>query len=405
MPGLAWARSPSRKTPRRRAALASVFVLAHNSSGVLGGGEIGTVLLLEGLQRRGHRVLLLCRTPEIARRAATYGIPTGVQPIAGDAMLPHALRFGARLRRERPDALILTTFKRVVLAGLGARLARAPFVVQRIVLQGDSPARGARYRWAFRNLVDAIVLNADAMRADFLAGDPRLNPAKVITILDGVRAPARSRPPGAVRHELGIPPEVPVVGCIARLASQKRLDRLLRAVALLPPAVHCIIAGEGPALERTRGLAAELNIAGRVHLPGFRADVGDVLAALDVFVVSSDREGLANAMLEAMAFGLPVVSTAVSGAREALDPAAENPRAGLVTGFSETELADAMRTVLADPIARHSLGAAARDRAERQFGQERFLDEWERLLAEGHRHRGRRAAPAEVASDHGAPAP
>src|SRR5688500_1625280 len=199
-----------------------MFILAHNASGILGGGEIGTALLLAGLQRRGHRVLMLLRDGEMAARVAEYGIPTGVQRVGGDAMLPDALRLAARIRRERPDAVILTTFKKVFLSGLGARLAGAPFVVQRIVLQGDTPARGARYRVALRRFVDAVVLNADAMRPAFLAGDPQLDPAKVITLLDGVRAPVRSAEPGAVRRELGIPEDAFVIGCVARLARQKR---------------------------------------------------------------------------------------------------------------------------------------------------------------------------------------
>ena len=69
-----------------------MFILAHNSSKAFGGGEIGTVLLLAGLQRRGHRVLMLFRDEQNAARGAAYGIPTGVQRVGGDAMLPDALR-------------------------------------------------------------------------------------------------------------------------------------------------------------------------------------------------------------------------------------------------------------------------------------------------------------------------
>jgi glycosyltransferase involved in cell wall biosynthesis len=364
-----------------------MFILAHNSSKAFGGGEIGTVLLLAGLQRRGHRVLMLFRDQEKADRAASYGIPTGVQRVGGDAMLPDAARLAARLRRERPDAVILTTFKKAFLSGLGARLAGAPFVVQRIVLQGDTPARGGRYRLALRRWVHRVVLNADAMRAPFLAGDPALDPAKVVTILDGVRAPVRTGEPGGVRRELGIPADALVVGSVARLAGQKRFDRLLRALAMLPEPVHCLIAGDGPAMEGIRAVAAELGMLDRVHLAGFRRDVGDVLSAMDVFAISSDREGFANAMLEAMASGIPVVSTDVSGAREALDAAPGEPRVGIVTGFGEAELAEAIGGLLRDGDARRRMGEAARERALRRFGEERFLDEWERLLEDGVRGR------------------
>src|SRR5690606_9098536 len=238
----------------------------------------------------------------------------------------------ARLRHERPDAVILTTFKKVFLTGLGARLAGVPFVVQRIVLQGDTPARGARYRIALRRFVDAVVLNADSMRPAFLAGDPQMEPSRVLTILDGVRSPEAVGPPYAVRNELGIPADAFVIGSVARLARQKRFDRLLRALSFLPDRVHCIIAGEGEELEPMRSLATELGLTRRVHLIGFRANVGDVLAALDLFVISSDREGLANAMLEAMMTGLPVVTTDVSGAREAVAGTDDEPAAGIITG-------------------------------------------------------------------------
>ena len=360
-----------------------MFVASHNGSRVLGGGETGTALLLAGLQARGHRVLMLCRDAEMAGRVAAFaGIPTDVQRVGGDASVPDALRFAARLRRERPDAVILTTFKKVLLAGLGARLARVPFVVQRIVLEGDTP-RAPRYRFALRHLVDAITLNAAAMRPPFLAGDARLDPAKVVTLLDGVEAPPRTREPGAVRRELGIPASAVVVGAVARLASQKRFDRLLRAAASLPSPVHVLLAGEGGRRGAIEAVAAELGMADRVHLPGFRTDVGDVLAALDLFVVSSDREGMANAMLEAMAAGVPVVSTDVSGAREALEAAAGEVPPGTVCGSDEASLAEAMASVLADPERLRAMGQAARARAEARFGRARFVDEWERLLEEG----------------------
>jgi glycosyltransferase involved in cell wall biosynthesis len=358
-------------------------IVAHNASSVLGGGEIGTALLLAGLQARGHDVLMLCRDRALAGRVAEYGIPAGVQRLGGDAMLPDALRLAARLRREGAQAALLTSFRRVFLAAMGARLVRVPFVVQRVVLEGDTPARGARYRLALSRWTDAVVPNADSLRSEFLAAAPRLDPARVRTIADGVRPPERRRAPGAVRRALGIPDGAPVVGSVGRLARQKRFDRLLGAVAVLGPRARLLIVGEGPAEGALRARAAELGMAERVHLPGFRRDVGDLLGAMDVFAVSSDREGMANAMLEAMMAGLPVVSTEVSGAREALDGGA-----GVVVERSEAALAQALGALLGDPDARARLGAAARARAEARFGVERFLDAWEALLVEGVR-RGR----------------
>lgn len=358
-----------------------MYVLAHNGSSILGGGEIGTALLLAGLQARGHRVRMLCRDAEMAERVARYGIPTGVARVGGDAMLPDALRFAAALRRERPDALVLTTFKKVFLAGMGARLAGVPRVVQRIVLSTDVP-RGARYRLALRRFVDVIALNAAVMRPAFLAADPELDPTRVRTLYDGVRVPPRTAEPCAVRRALGLPEGARTVGAVARLAKQKRFERLLGAVALLPPDVHCVLAGEGPEHAALEALAAELGIAERTHFLGFRADVGDVLDAIDVHVVCSDKEGMANAMLEAMAAGVPVVSTRVSGADEALEPLADGRRPGLLVGPGPAEIADALRGMLDDPARLAEMSAAARERVEERFSYDGFLDRWERLLEE-----------------------
>ena len=103
---------------------------------------------------------------------------------------------------------------------------------------------------------------------------------------------------------LRLPADAPVVGAVARLGIQKRLDRLLEAVSRMPE-VHLVLAGEGEMETDLRALAGRLGMENRVHFLGFRSDVGRVLAALDVFALTSDREGMANAMLEAMVASTP----------------------------------------------------------------------------------------------------
>lgn len=358
-------------------------IVAHNGSAILGGGETGTALLLAGLQRRGHQVLMLCRDRAMAARIAEYGIPTAVQRVGGDVALHDAVRLAAALRRLRPDAVVLTSFKKLFLAGLGARLAGVPLVVQRVVLSSDTGARGARYRFALRNLVDVVTPNADAMRPPLLASTPRLTPERVLTLHDGVERPRLSREPGALRRELAIPAGARVVGSVTRLAPQKRLDRLLRALAALPQDVHCVLAGEGPLEAELRGLARALGVESRTHFLGFRRDVGDVLDALDVFVVCSNREGMANAMLEAMAAGVPVVSTPVSGAAEALGTDASDAAPGVLIDEAAESLAPALARLLDDAAARAAMGRAGSERVRAHFSADAFLDRWERLLHDG----------------------
>ncbi|MFL5542065.1 MAG: glycosyltransferase [Longimicrobiaceae bacterium] len=355
-----------------------MFVVAHNGARIWGGAERATALLLAGLQARGHRVLLLCNDALVARRAGEMGVPARILPLGGDGMITHAIRLAAVLRRERPDAFIVGTFRKLFLAALGARLARVPRVVARVGLETDTP-RSLKYRLALPRWVDAVVVNATRIRAAFDAL-PGLGPERVCVIPNGVVPPERRQPRGTLRAQLGIEADAPVVGAVARLARQKRLDRLLRAVAALPAEVRCVVAGDGEERESLEALAKGLGISGRVHFLGHRDDTGDVLDALDVFVVSSGREGLSNAMLEALAAGVPVVSTRVSGADDALEPFADGSAPGVIVGSGDDDLASALRQLLGDADLRARMGEAAKRRAAERFGFEGMLDRWEAVL-------------------------
>lgn len=357
-----------------------MFVAAHNGAHVWGGAERGTSLILAGLRGRGHRVLLYCNDPRVAEEAERLGVPTSLLPLGGDVAVHHALRFARELRRRSPDALLLGTFKKLWLGALAGRLAGVPRVIARIGLETDTP-RNLKYRLVMSSWIDTIVLKADDVRERYREALPGLPEERLVTIHGGIEPRTRRHPEGAVRRELGIPEGAVVVGSVGRLVDQKRYDRFVRALSLLPESVHGVLAGEGAERAPLESLAREAAVAPRLHFLGHREDVGDVLDALDLFVVSSDREMLSFAMLEALAAGVPVVSTPVSGAREALEDPAGDAAPGVVADFSAEALAAAVGRLAAEPALRGRMGRAAAERARESFGFERMLDAWERVLA------------------------
>lgn len=372
-----------------------MYLIVVDAWWTFGGTQKWTALLLAELQRRGHRVLFLCRNREVAEHVAAFGIPTDLVRLGGDVSFAHSVRFARLLREHRPDAVLFTSFHKIWLGGIATRMAGVPRVLARIGSSNHKPHRW-KYRFVIRQRwVDLVSVNAERMRTACLHELEGVDPRRVITVYDGVARPERTGPPGLVRHSLGLPPEAQVIGAVARLANeQKRFDRLFHALADLPPHVHCIIAGDGPDREMLKALADELGIRSRVHLLGYRTDIGNVLDALDVYVISSDFEGMANAMLEAMSAGLPIVSTPVSGTDEALDPFPDGTVPGLIVGFAAAELASALRGLLSDSERLRSMGEVAARRWAERFGFDRMVDEWEALLW---------GDPAAVA-DRGAPA-
>lgn len=394
---------------------------AHNGAPVWGGAEIALARIVAGLGRRGHDVLLHCNDSEVARRAEALGAPTRMTHLGGDIALHQAARFALRLRRRSPDALLLGTFRKLWLGALAGRIADVPRVVARIGLETDTP-RNAKYRFVLRRWVDAVAFNADVMRARFAAALPDFR-GELVTIHTGI--PAGCAAPGeagrALREALGIPATAPVVGSVGRLASQKRYDRIVRALPSLAGA-HALILGEGAERGALEAMAAGLGVASRLHLPGHADDPTAGLEAMDVFVLCSDREGMSNAMLEALAAGVPVVSTDVSGAREALAPPDSPAPAGAAPGEdgamegedgategedgategedgvprrgagapqhaapglvlpSPDALVPTLNALLADGGRRDAMANAARRVAAERFDEERMLDDWERLL-------------------------
>ena len=352
-------------------------IVAHNAARIWGGAERATVLLLRGLADRGHDVMLLCNTKLVAEHAIAQGVPAQICVIAGDLSLHHAFRLSRVLRKLEPDVFIVGTFKKLFLASLGARLAHVPRTVARVGLETDTP-RSWKYRKALRSWVDGVVVNAQRMTKPFVelqgfdAGDVRV-------IWNGVRPPQPRHEPGAVRRELGLPDDVFVIGTVSRLAKQKRIDRLIDVVALLP-GVQCIVAGDGPRRKALEEHICRMKVADRVHFLGERDDTADVIDALDVFVVSSDTEGLSNAMLEAMSRSRPIVSTPVSGADDALASDSKDSPAGSVTDFTPQSIAEAIAQLRDDRPRRTALGESARRRADSRFSLDRMLDSWEEFL-------------------------
>ncbi len=355
-----------------------IRIALHNASREWGGAEISQTELLEGLSRRGHHAVMYYNHEVVAEGAAARGIEVRKSYLGGDAAVHHAWRLARALRRDKTDALILGFYKKNLLAALAGRLAGLPRVIARIDVSRNVP-HYFKYRYVFKNWIDIVVTVSEDVRRHYIdAGD---DPARVVTIHKGIEPGYLSKPSGAVRRSLGLAPDAPLIGAIGRLVTQKRFDRLLRAFAQLPEQVHCLIAGDGEQREALETLATELGVGERLHLLGWRTDIPDVVDALDVLVISSDFESLAIVNLEAMAGGVPVVSTAVAGAEEALGAEDDEVAPGVIVDMNADALAEVGAQLLADPEKRRAMGRAGKRRLKEKFSFQRMVDRWEEVLA------------------------
>jgi glycosyltransferase involved in cell wall biosynthesis len=232
---------------------------------------------------------------------------------------------------------------------------------------------------------DVVVAVSEALSRQ-LADTVVADPTRIRVVLNGVDT-CRFHPRavnGALRTELGISPGVPVIGSIGRLDPIKGYDVMIQALGMLRatwtegPAPVLILVGDGPDQARLGALSERYGLRDAVRLTGWRKDVENVYAALDVFTLSSWSEGTSLALLEAMSTGVCPIVTDVGGSPSVLG---ERLRHRLVRPGDRAALADAWRDALRQPDRRGADGAVARERVHEAFGLATMVRQYERIYA------------------------
>jgi glycosyltransferase involved in cell wall biosynthesis len=271
------------------------------------------------------------------------------------------------LRRERPDILHASSSKAGALGRLAAFAARVPiriFTVHGWAFAACSGPASSLYRWADRLVrpvtTVTICVSENERAAGIRAG--ACSAERTVVIRNAVSLGGRPR----ARHGT----TRPLLIAVGRLKAPKDFLTLVRAFALLPPhSFEALIVGDGPDRGTLEREVRRLGLENRVRLVGERHDVPDLLAAADVFVLSSVSEGLPVSVLEAMAAELPVVASRVGGLPELV---LDGLTGLLVEPRNAAKLADALGLLVADPRLRRRLGAAGLKYAESHFDPQSF---------------------------------
>ena len=330
------------------------------------------------------RVVSLLDAGIVGPRLAGCGVPVealGMRRGAGDLL--RLWRLVALLRQEQPDIVQTWLYHADLLGLTAARLAGVRRVLWNLRGSGlEHHHYGNRFRWVVRMLArlsalpDAVVANAEAgCRFHAQAGYRPRRWALIPNAIDIERFKPDPVAGARLRARLGLPAEAGIIGMTARLDPMKDHCTFLRAAALLAARgldVHFVLIGRGVALEAecVRPFLADPLLAPRLHFLGEREDVAELVAGFDLAALSSAfGEGFPNVVAEAMACGVPVVSTDVGDAGRILGDG------GLLVAPRDAEaMADAWQTLLAAPHRRAAMGRSGRARIAREFGLDRMVD-------------------------------
>jgi glycosyltransferase involved in cell wall biosynthesis len=357
-------------------------LVIQSMSRVWGGNEKWFATVATGLVKRGHEIIVSCPDGPVRDRLRRLGLrttgfrPRGViDPVSG-------LSFAAWLRSEKPDAVLATSWQSIAWVAAACRAAGVKRFVVRLGIKRSAPRYSPR-ALAFRKSVDALIINSPEIGEEWLRTSPGFPPDKIHLILNGIEqnTPDKGEAAHRLRAELGIPEGAIVVGGAGNISERKGFDITLRAIALANNEhLRLVIIGDGPHRETLVEFAERLGINRHVHWLGRRDDAARLIAACDIFVLSSRNEGMANVMLEAMAAGTPVIGADVSGVRLALGVTDTRPDAGwIVRPDDPVSTASAINSIAAAlvsaPLSVRERTNEARWRIENWFEPTRMIDE------------------------------
>jgi glycosyltransferase involved in cell wall biosynthesis len=359
------------------------MVIAHVLSSFGQGGQERVAADLARLQRAaGHEVLAISIAPGPEGSTAAAFRVAGVPPATiakrprVDPSLP--VRLAVHFRRHHVEVVHTHNPHALIYGAPAAWLAGAVVIHSK---HGMNPDRKRRLflRRAAARLADAYVAVSPSLATKALEqGDCESSSLHVIANgIDVERFAPSRRARRKIRDDLGIPGDAWLVGTVGRLAPEKDQALLVDAMApLLSEGRRLVIVGDGTEREALRARVASIPGGGYVHMLGERHDVESILAALDAFALTSRTEGLPLVLLEAMATGLPVISTAVGGIPDLV----EHGVTGLLSPAADREsLREHLATLSTDRSLSSQMGEAGRNEVLRRYSVDRMASEYEAL--------------------------
>jgi glycosyltransferase involved in cell wall biosynthesis len=297
-----------------------------------------------------------------------------------------------RLMKKREIMIVRTHQYHANLYGrIAANLAGVPCIIASIhnIYNRDRKIHRRMINRFLAGLTDKIIAVSETVGRDIMKYDS-IPKDKIMVIYNGIEINRflQMSNGSSVRMEFNIPSSVPVIGIVGRLVHQKGHKYLLEAMVRIKarfPGSLLLIVGDGPLKGELTAYATAQGLGEDVIFAGSRMDIPDLLAAIDIFVFPSFREGLGNALLEAMAAGKPIIATDIAPMREIINSAEVGI---LVPPKDSGALASAIEVLMSDSVRAEALGSAARSRALSFFDIKNTVNNYTGLFEDIMRRKG-----------------
>lgn len=344
-----------------------------------GGQELRVLAESQGMAARGHQVLIAAPVDApVFKEASARGLATVAVPMVRKSVRG-LLAMRALLMNHAADLVVTHSSTDSWLTALAcATLRKAPPLIRTRHVSAPISANAAT-RWLYRRASAHVVTTGEALRLQVMheAALPAHQVTSVPTGIDLDRFCPADRM--VARSRLNLPDKRFIIGIVATLRSWKGHRYLVEALAALrDERTVLVIVGDGPGRSNLQAQVESLGLGEWVLMPGNQKEVALWMQAFDLFVLPSyANEGVPQALMQAMACGLPVISTPVGAIGEIV----EDGHTGLMVPPRDVKaLGAAIARLRDDPAARRALGEAGLHRARERFAADRMLDAMETVF-------------------------
>jgi glycosyltransferase involved in cell wall biosynthesis len=356
-------------------------ILHTESAKRWGGQERRTFAEAVEFKKRGHRVIIAVQPGSaLGKHAREVGIEAREIGMRNRDILKAFFQLFSLIKRERVDIVNTHSSKDSWIASFAACLALRPRLIRtrHVSIPISKHPLNIIYK-----LPHKIITCGEAIRKRMIEVN-RFPPEKIVSIPTGVDV-ERFNPDRVkenIREELGIDQDTPLVGNISIIRTEKGYPYFLEAaqeILKIKPETRFLIVGHEPKGDTLTQEVRKRGLEDKVIMPGLRKDIPQVLATLDVFVLSSLREGVPQGVTQALAMEKPIVATDVGGVPELIK---HNQTGLLVSPANSETLAKAILELLEDREKAKKLGENGRRLVEEKFSQETMIEKIENLYRE-----------------------
>jgi Glycosyltransferase len=361
-----------------------------------GGGERVFAQIINRLSGKKYKIMVACLpTGEFIEKIEGSGAQIKSVDMRNRFNPGVIWQLSSLIKREGVDIVHSQGARADFFARVAAKLAGAPVVVSTVPMPVEgfdvSPIRKLIYtvfnRFSER-FVDRFMVVSDALEK-MMIETHRIEPQRVVKIYNGIEEDEYCMADKEIvnrssyfRKEFGLEDDIPIVGVIGRLVWQKGFEYFIEAIPEVLKKfkeARFLLVGEGELKDALAAKCKRLKLGDKIIFTGFRSDIKDILASIDVFVMPSLLEGLPMILLETMAMAKPIVATEIDGIKEIL----YNGEAGLLVPPKDPKaLSDAIIDMLIHRDKAYQMGMAARKIVEGRFGVDVMVQKVEDVYEE-----------------------